>query len=292
MVTKHLIPAATIALLVALAGCTSVQDPFLTGSTMMAQSRTIGGTAEVPSHLALASLPGAGRVVSVRQTLGDNTASQTIVLAATTVQQGENSLTVEIGPARERRFRQAPSAEELRAEMRAAMPGVAMTVRPVAQENAYGVYAYAAGKGESGACIYAWQVTTSAGSGASIRLRLCSASASADQLAALMKTLSLKPLGADTLSMLRAGQASPVVAYAPVSVQSFEPVVEQETTRPTVVSQAPKAVTKPAIAAATIALPDAGVMKVAPPATVSVSAPAVSATVTPTTAATVPLPSS
>ncbi|NKN35600.1 cellulose biosynthesis protein BcsN [Agrobacterium sp. a22-2] len=231
---KTLLASLSLALL---CGCTSVQDPFLTASTVNAP-RIAGGsasTSEVAPQFALASLPGlSARTLSIRQNLTAETAVQTIVFANDTVQDGENALTIEVGLAGESGFRQAPSRNDVMREMKAALRGVPMTMTEAMGRNAYGIYGHATGSLPSGgACVYAWQLIKNGQSegGAPvvgnlmqrkqpvrIRLRYCDAAATPVQLAALLGDLRIKPITSQTLDMLRfASGSSAAASFAPIA---------------------------------------------------------------------------
>lgn len=241
-------PLLTLLSLALLCGCTSVQDPFLTASTVNAPkvAGASASTSEVAPQFALASLSGLpARTLSIRQTLTADTAVQTIVFANDTVQDGENALTIEVGLAGDSGFRQAPGRNDVMREMKAALRGVPMKMTESMGRNAYGVYGHATGTLPSGgACVYAWQLIKDGQSegGAPvvgnpmqrkqpvrIRLRYCDAAATPDQLAALLGDLRVKPITNQTLDTLRfAAGSSAAASFAPVvPVASFAPVVAE-----------------------------------------------------------------
>lgn len=281
---SRILTLLALAALAPVTGCTSVQDPFLTGSTNPVAIPSLSNNREVGAHLALASLPGAGAVLAVRQTLGPDTTRQTIVLANPMAVAGENMLTIEVAPATGKRFAQAPSRSELQAEMRAALPGIAMSISNTMNENAYGVYGYAVGKTTGVQCIYAWQVidagrrsTIGAPHGASIRLRLCRAGESAEHMASLMRGLTVKAIDAATLASLRiAAPAAPLSLDTGRNLASDEVmIVEENTNIDREVSLSHQAVATNA--RATVSLPDG-------------DAPVTKPSAAPTTRVSVPLP--
>ncbi|SMC46426.1 cellulose biosynthesis protein BcsN [Rhizobium sp. RU36D] len=261
-----------LAALAPVTGCTSVQDPFLTGSTSPMTAAALSGSREVGAHLALASVPGAGTVLAVRQTIDPDATRQTIVFANPLAVAGEDVLTIEVASGNSRRFRQAPSRGELQSEMNKALPGIAMTISNTMNDNAYGVFGYASGNTAGGQCVYAWQVIDGGSSspigsshGASIRLRLCRAGVSAENLAALMRGLSVKPLDAATLAALRfAAPTEPRSVRAgvdeelnDVTPERRDDVEQNIVTRPLAVNAA---------STATISMPDGNVSSAKAPA--------------------------
>ncbi|MCM2473333.1 cellulose biosynthesis protein BcsN [Rhizobium sp. CG5] len=281
---KTLLTSLSLALL---SGCTSVQDPFLTASTVNAP-RVAGAsasTSEVAPHFALASLPGLpASILSIRQNLTAETAVQTIVFANDTVQDGENALTIEVGLSGEGVFRQAPSRNDVMREMKASLRGVPMKMTEAMGRNAYGVYGYATGSLPSGgACVYAWQLIKDGQmeNGAPavgnlmqrahpvrIRLRYCDTAATPDRLATLLGDLRIKPITSQTLDMLRlASGSSAAASFAPVApvapFESFAPVAAEMPAvvraQPVEVAETPKpraaAVSAPSNAKAPTAAP-------------------------------------
>ena len=224
--------AITTAMMATLAGCASVEDPFLTGSVSGGISPSAPAlTQEVSSSYALAGLASAvGAPRSVRQTAtgGENTIRQVIVYGNTTRLAGENVIVVEGGKGVDGRYRRAPSRNQLIAEMNRALPGVPMRISAVIGENPYGVYGYATGPYAGGACIYGWQAANTGGAGysagrllggtypAQVRLRFCDARISEERIPLLMQSLSLKPMTSDTIAMLRNIRGSTVANGSPL----------------------------------------------------------------------------
>jgi len=233
-------------------GCTSVlQDPYLTNSIAAPSAPTVA--TEVSPEYALALLPSvAGLPRSVRQQVQDQHAKQEIIYENPTSMEGENSLTVEVGLRGSGAFpMRAPSEATLMSEMRAALPGVAMTISPIIGQNGQGVYGYATGAfGASGSCIYAWQYIkdlsgddtsylgslTANGYSSQVRLRYCTPSIGQQSVVLFMQGLRVKPVTPETFGVLKfaigssvASRSAPVVQSYPVEVKyvpKAEPVIE------------------------------------------------------------------
>ena len=246
-------------------GCTSVlQDPYLTNSIVAPSAPTVAS--EVSPEYALALLPSvAGSPRSVRQQVQDQHAKQEIIYENPTSMEGENSLTVEVGLRGSDVFpMRAPSEAKLLAEMRSALPGIAMEISPIIGENGQGVYGYATGAfGASGSCIYAWQYIkdlsgddtpflgslTANGYSSQVRLRYCSQSIGAQSIAFLMQGLRVKPVTPETFGDLKfaigssiASRNAPIAQTYPVEVKYVpkpEPVSEPEVVEQTAEPKAP-----------------------------------------------------
>lgn len=209
--------ALSTAMMALLAGCTSVEDPFLTSSVSSVGAVAPPLASEVSPAYALAGLPSAiGAPRSVRQTLpaGDMRINQVIVYGNDTGLHGENTLTVESGRSADGRFVRVPSERTLRVEMAKALPGVPMRISPAIGENIYGIYGYATGPySTGGACIYGWQLADTSGADtgrflnraykAQIRLRFCDQRISEERIPLLMKGLTLKAVNSGTIATLR-----------------------------------------------------------------------------------------
>jgi Cellulose biosynthesis protein BcsN len=229
------------------AGCTSVEDPFLTAAVGKTASPPIA--TEVAPEYAVALLPAtAGGIQTVRQTMREKRLLQEIVYTNTTTLSGENKLTVDIAKRGEWNLRQAPSERDIKVELRKEFPSLRMNISNVIGENLHGVYGYAsASVPGGGACIYAWQfarnLTYQDGKSFStaldtpyagqIRLRYCHATLSEAGLATLMQGLRIKPMSANTFEMLgfaagSASLASPTIMA--VTPPAPEPVVTQAKT--------------------------------------------------------------
>lgn len=220
-------------------GCTAVPDPFLETGAIRPDAPPI--STEVSPDFAAAYLPSiSGRIESVRQTVRDDFFEQAIVYSNATASAGENVLTVRVGtPSEGTAFLRAPTRRAILAEMRQALPGVAMTISPAAGQNTSGVYGYATGSlGASGSCLYAWQFakrTAALGAtamdrigaknySAQIRLRFCHPTMPQERIASLMSGMRLKPITRDTFGILQYAGGSGYTRSQPVLTRA-EPVV-------------------------------------------------------------------
>ncbi len=220
------------------AGCTVVPDPFLSTGAIRPDAPPI--STEVSPDFAAAYLPSvSGRIESVRQTARDGFFEQAIVYSNATASAGENVLTVRVGtPSEGAAFLRAPTRRAILAEMRQALPGVAMKIDPAMGENVHGVYGYATGPlGASGSCLYAWQFArrvspvkdTAMGRletgnySAQVRLRFCHPTMPEDRIAVLMGGMRLKPVTRDTFALLQYAGGTGYARRTPV-----EPVVLAE----------------------------------------------------------------
>lgn len=229
----------------ALAGCSTMMepDPFLTASVAAPQAPTIAS--EVAPGYAVATLPvTAGGIRTVRQTVRKDYLQQTIVYGNTERGFGENAITVEVGrPDLDVAYLSAPSRRQIHAEMRAALPGVAMRIRSVSGQNLQGPFGYAtAAYGEAGSCLYGWQyvkpamgnplaamATGKRGYRLQVRVRFCHPTLPEDRIGALMDGLRVRPVSAETMSMLEFASGSGALA----AVQPLaEPVIEQPKPKP------------------------------------------------------------
>lgn len=223
-------------------GCTAVPDPFLETSAIRPDAPPI--STEVSPEFAAAYLPSiSGRIESVRQTVRDDFFEQAIVYSNATASAGENVLTVRVGtPSEGMAFLRAPTRRAILAEMRQALPGVAMKINPAAGQNTHGIYGYATGSlGTSGSCLYAWQFAKRTaplsetamgrlGAGtysAQVRLRFCHPAMPEERIATLMAGLRLKPVTHDTFGILQYAGGSGHMRSQPVLTRA-EPVVVVE----------------------------------------------------------------
>lgn len=194
-----------LASLLPLAGCvTQDEDPWLArqaGTTAGLSAAAVGGgNRSIPPELAWARLSGVEqKPISARSLTSEDSQIQQVIYPNRTAAPGENRLTVEKGPADLDRLRKAPSRAALAAEMRAALPGIAMSTEQVFRHNAYGPYGVAIGSlADGSACVFAWQTIerwpasgTKGKEAGTVRLRYCAPGASRDNLANLLATLSL-----------------------------------------------------------------------------------------------------
>ncbi|MCR6501109.1 cellulose biosynthesis protein BcsN [Shinella sp. CPCC 101442] len=214
------------------AGCsTTVQDPFLETGAIHPDAPPL--STEVSPDFAVAYLPSAsGRIQSVRQTARSGFFEQAIVYSNATASAGENVLTVRVGqPSEGMTFLRAPTRRAVIAEMRQALPGVAMRISDVPGQNGQGVYGYATGPlGTSGSCLYAWQLAKRVSAervsayAAQVRLRFCHPAMSQERIAAVMGGLRMKPVTRNTFDMLQYAGGSGYSQTQPVLVRA-EPVV-------------------------------------------------------------------
>ncbi len=228
------------------AGCTAVHDPFLETGAIRPDAPPI--STEVSPEFAAAYLPSiSGRIESVRQTVRGEFFEQAIVYSNATASAGENVLTVRIGtPSEGVTFLRAPTRRAILAEMRQALPGVAMTIDAAPGQNMHGIYGYATGPlGTSGSCLYAWQFAKRVspvretamgriGAGnysAQVRLRFCHPTMPQERIASLMAGMRLKPVTRDTFDMLSYAGGSGYGRSQPAFTRA-EPVAIVEVRRP------------------------------------------------------------
>lgn len=238
--------AVSMVMMAALAGCASVEDPFLTGSVSQGGALAPALTEEVPVSRAVAGLtPVVGAPRSVRQTApgGETTIRQEIVYANATGLAGENVLIVEGGVATDGRYRNPPAENRVKGEMGRLIPGVPMRISPVTGENAHGVYSYATGPYGKGACLYGWQATARDGYPAQIRLRFCDERISEERIPMLMQSLTLRPLTGGTIAALRATRGPTLSANASLAGADslFDVPARPAATAPRVAKAAPVA---------------------------------------------------
>lgn len=150
----------------------------------------------MPAAAALASLPpSAGRVMAVEESDAGSGMRQRIVLSGGHM--GANTLEIVLG-----RDAVAPSATQLEAELASRFPGVAMTPLPGRMlKSRYGAMHVSIGAPAGGGrCLFAWQSirdfpgdagTLKGVTPAVVRIRLCSARATLDQLAEMSEQLML-----------------------------------------------------------------------------------------------------
>ncbi|AOF90921.1 cellulose biosynthesis protein BcsN [Sinorhizobium sp. RAC02] len=223
---------ATIPFLIA--GCTAVPDPFLETGAIRPDAPPL--STEVSPDFAAAYLPSiAGRIESVRQTSRADFFEQKIVYTNATASAGENLLTVRVGtPSEGMVFLRAPTRSAILAEMRQALPGVAMAINAAPGQNLHGVYGYATGPlGKAGSCVYAWQFAKRVspmgrlGTGnysAQVRLRFCHPTLPQERLAMLMDGMRLKPVTRETFDLLSYAGGSGSMRSQPMLARA-EPAV-------------------------------------------------------------------
>ena len=230
MRVSHTISLVFVAVL--LSGCArQASDSSAMAPAGSFQGRAAGLATAVPAGSALALLPsGAGRIVQVAERRYSDGLAQDIILEGGRSTHGENRIEVAM--------RLTPDGETLTdnlvplartsdvaiaSEIETRFPGMRMEIVNVLLQNRHGPYGMAAGRGSNGErCIYAWQwiddIRNTGGSAsqslasallsppqpASLRVRLCRAGASADQLAALVNDLVLGGRGRRQLPVLGA----------------------------------------------------------------------------------------
>jgi hypothetical protein len=222
--------AATATLLLALAGCASLEttDRLAAGDT----AGSTLGVAVAPSRALAALPPEAGPVVSVvERRKADGEVKQTITLAGDPGTRGDDRIEV---IARERGFAAVPrriETDAIEAEMADALPGVAMTVSTRVVTTPTGPVGLATGRTADGTgCLYAWsntvtnarpsrsasflglQVSTAAKTEMTVRARLCRRGWSEERLIAAAEGLRIA--SGDAMTALAAPIAGSVGADA------------------------------------------------------------------------------
>lgn len=153
---------------------------------------------EVPAARAIVvPPPGGPSVVAVLQQQYQNGLSQEIALSTASLTTGQNAFYVSLlnntAGSMEIPDTLSPpslSPDRLQREMEERMPGVEMETSLVYVQNKFGPFGFATGRSPMGdLCLYAWQqiepsepVILVPGGAVSVRLRLCDADASVDQL--------------------------------------------------------------------------------------------------------------
>jgi hypothetical protein len=220
---------AMMALALSVAGCATGDDPTLVTGSIRPEAPAL--IADVAPDYAAAYLPQmAGRIEAVRQSSKPGHVFQTILYPSPGYEAGENTLSVSIAPpSSDPSYRQAPSGNEIMAEIRAALPGAAMAIAAAPGQNLQGPFGYATGpSADGGACIFAWQITKDisrsdqAGFGklarsrhaAKIRLRYCHPSMSETGLVSMMSGLRVREISDATIEMLRFAEGSGVPSRA------------------------------------------------------------------------------
>lgn len=216
-------------------GCSPrVDRGDLTASTGPRWDGMLGAGPRPGARAAAVELPpDAGRYTNVYEKRAANVQRQDIVLSGSVKGLPANKLEVVAvrsgGDDDPNIGRLKPSEDGIAAELRSHFPGVAMQVVVQAMQNDYGPFGLAMGKSAHGArCIYAWQWIDNVGNGdprlrraslfgshptvsASVRIAMCRADKTADQLAGYVERLHIEP------SMLQPGGQpvrEPIVATA------------------------------------------------------------------------------
>ncbi len=217
---------------------------------------------------ALVDMPvGGPEIIGVIDQSSANRIAQRILLATATQTYGQNAMEIriaalpmDIGVEGEGQST-GVTPQIVRTELRNLFPTIPMGVSNLFVQNDYGPFGYAIGRPETGdTCLYAWQVIrgkpqplSGVPNGVvSLRLRMCDARASADDLLAVMYGFTLKaavPIEPPLVRPELARSGAPVFAVpvgtpAPVATstgigRAAEPVVIPRRPRTTVVAPAP-----------------------------------------------------
>ncbi|MBM1170259.1 cellulose biosynthesis protein BcsN [Microvirga arabica] len=159
-------------------------------------------TSEVPATRAIVvPPPGGPSIVAVLQRNFQNGISQEIALSTASLTSGQNAFYVSLlnNTASNMEIPETLSLppltpDRIEREMEERIPGVAMQTSLVYVQNKFGPFGFATGRSPSGdLCLYAWQqiepdkpAILVPGGAISVRLRLCDADASVDQLLRVM----------------------------------------------------------------------------------------------------------
>jgi hypothetical protein len=157
---------------------------------------------EVPATRAIiVPPPGGPSVVAVLQRSYQNGVSQEIALSTASLTTGQNAFYVSLlnnasSPegATETLTLRSLTPDRIQSEMEERIPGVEMQTSLVYVQNKFGPFGFATGRSSSGdLCLYAWQqiepnepAVFVPGGAISVRLRLCDADASVEQLLRVM----------------------------------------------------------------------------------------------------------
>ena len=199
---------------IALSGC-SVSRPIET-ATMSLDQRAQGtmdrfrnSNASKPEIQAFASLPSeAGRVKNIRQKHLVDGVRQEIVYDQPVSGLNDNGIDLRMRTSDAVSLDESlalakPTEAGIRAELAAMFPRMLMQVVEQPRSNAYGPYGLAIGRWVNGVrCIYAWQwiddvkteLPGQTAHAASVRVRLCRAGTSLDQMAAYVDRLQIEPV--------------------------------------------------------------------------------------------------
>lgn len=190
-------------MLAGLFGCASAGQP-MQGS----------GVSTVPLEAAFVlPPPGGPAMVDIIETRYPNATEQRIMLAGTATTPGQNYLQVRFfGPVGTTGSGRTPLSDKplattnFRSELVKEFPGIAMGRAGVYVQNRYGPFGYAVGKSGGDTCFYGWQRIASTSTNTLIlrsrgviqlRLRICQAGATTDQLLAVMYGYSISAFFSD-----------------------------------------------------------------------------------------------
>lgn len=197
-----LLPAVVLLML---GGCMS-SDPT-DGLALTAYGPTVGAAGHARALVALPA--GAGRILSVSESVDGETLTQRIVLEGDGGYRGENLITIERGGGGSvaRHLLRPPTAEVVGQEMRRWQPDLRFRISATTETNGVGPFGTAYAKIGDGTCLYAWQWsdgkrTTALGfqrvRPVSIRVKLCR-TASVEDLVALVRQLAVSASGGAAL---------------------------------------------------------------------------------------------
>ncbi len=213
--------------------------------------------------------PGGPTIVGIIERRFTNATQQDIALATNSQAAGQNNLRVRLFGPVERAGAglsslsiQSMTPVNVIAEMRAALPGVAMARSPYYVQNRYGPFGYAVGrKGGSDLCLYGWQnlrgspaVGNNKGQ-IDIRLRLCQSGATEQQLLSVMYGYTVAAFFSDRgwnpygdAPPLPEGLGKPGNEIYPLSETRYETVITQPpAATPVARARQPQAVVAPPV---------------------------------------------
>ena len=178
--------------LVLMAGCARTGQP-MQGSGL--RSAPLDDAFVVPP-------PGGPAMVDILETRYPNATEQKVLLGGNANTSGQNYLQVRFfGPVGQSGTGRTPlkdrplATTNMAGELRTEFPGIRMGKAPVYVQNRYGAFGYALGRAAGDTCLYAWQRIAATSTDTlllrsrgviQLRLRLCQAGATADQLLSVM----------------------------------------------------------------------------------------------------------
>ncbi|WP_157948983.1 cellulose biosynthesis protein BcsN [Neorhizobium huautlense] len=207
--------------------------------------------------------PGGPAIVSVVERRFDNAVEQDVFLATSALTPGQNSIKAQFfgttSPFKlsDNKLTSTPVTEAgIASEMRRALPGIRMARSSFFVQNNYGPFGYAFGRGaRSDLCMYAWQQIRSPSGTISplanygsiqIRLRLCQAGGTEEQLLAVMYNYTIvgsvdaggwNPYGEPRSVPSSLGGVGAPIYPRPASSEPIVPIIQPRTT--TYTSSAP-----------------------------------------------------
>ena len=246
--------------LVLMAGCARTGQP-MQGSGL--RSAPLDDAFVVPP-------PGGPAMVDILETRYPNATEQKVLLGGNANTSGQNYLQVRFfGPVGQSGTGRTPlkdrplATTNMAGELRTEFPGIRMGKAPVYVQNRYGAFGYALGQAAGDTCLYAWQRIAATSTDTlllrsrgviQLRLRLCQAGASTEQLLAVMYGFSISAFFSDinwnpygqTMSpdaaLGRIGAPTyPTAAGAPEAAWEMETPAAQPIVRPRRLNQAPRA---------------------------------------------------